>query len=244
MSIFKKIASAFVEFQPGTGAGRGAAAEPVPTASDIEAELAALEGQPTMAGEVGAGPTPLAPPPDPTIPAETAALLGMTAEQVFVEAGLIDSQTSAPRILKMLFGLAQFPAAQQLAMLRVMDSADDSWSEAEVTDDAQRRQQTLEAHVVRIEHTRKARMVALDQQAAQTQETRVATLAEVDRQIAELMKLREQAITECAQAAAGIDREKRELDQASEQARTRILGTAQQLGSLIAFFTAGGPPPR
>lgn len=242
MSFFKKFASAFVDFDQKNGppaeAGGGE------TSAALEAELAALEGHPGALGDAGAAPVQLAPLPETALPAETQALLALTPEQVFVEAGFVESPASAPRVVKMLVGLGQFPYAQQLAMLRALDAADDSWSEAEVTDDAQRRQQALEAHLTRIEQARQGRIVALDQQAAAAQESRVATLAEVDRQIAEMMKLREDAITECAQAVAAFDREKRELEMAASDARNRTLAAAQQLGQLMAFFTTGGPPPR
>lgn len=243
MSLFKKFASAFVEFDQKGGA-RDAAPPAGETSAALEAELAALEGQPTALGDAGLPPVNLAPPPAAALPAETQALLALTPEQIFLEAGFIETPASAPRVVKMLAGLAQFPYAQQLAMLRALDAADDTWSEAEVTEDATRRQQTLEAHLTRIEQTRQGRVAALDQQAATAQQTRVDTLAEIDRQIAELMKLREDAITECANAVAGVDREKRELDMAAADARNRTLAAAQMLGQLVAFFTTGGPPPR
>jgi hypothetical protein len=240
--FFKKFASAFVEFDKSAAAN--ASAEAGETSSALEAELAALEGQPTALAEAGLAPVQLAPPPSAALPAETQALLAQTPEQLFVEAGFVETPASAPRVVKMLAGLGQFPHSQQLAMLRALDAADDTWSEAEVTEDAQRRQATLEAHLTRIDQTRQGRLLALDQQAATTQETRVATLAEIDKQIAEMMKLREDAITECANTVAGIDREKRELEMAAMDARNRTLAAAQQLGQLVAFFTAGGPPPR
>lgn len=238
MSFFKKFASAFVDFEQSE---RAAAVPSGEISSALEAELAELEGGATAP----AAPAPPPPaPPEVLLPAETQLLLASTPEQLFAEAGYIESPASAPRVVKMLTGLAQFPYAQQLAMLRALDAADDSWSETEVTEDAQRRQATLEAHLTRIEQARQGRLVELQQQAATAQENRVATLAEVDRQIAEMMKLREDAITECAQSVAELDREKRELEMAAADARNRTLAAAQQLGQLIAFFTTGGPPPR
>jgi hypothetical protein len=238
--FFKKFASAFVQFD-----GQSSAAEAGgETSAALEAELAALEGQPTALGEASSA-APAAPPPvEAMLPAETQALLALTPDQIFAEAGFVETPASAPRVVKMLAGLAQFPHPQQLAMLRALDAADDTWSETEVAQDAQNRQATLEAHLTRIEQTRQGRILALDQQAASAQETRVATLAEIDRQIADLMKLREEAITDCASAMAGVDREKRELELAAMDARNRTLAAAQQLGQLVAFFSAGGPPPR
>jgi len=238
--FFKKIASAFVELDsssPSSGAA-------VDTSAAIEAELAALEGQPNATGGAPSQAAQLAPAPEAALPAETQALLSLTPDGVFAEARFTETPASAPRVVKMLAGLAQFPHPQQLAMLRALDAADDSWSESEVTQDAQSRQATLEAHLTRIEQTRQGRLLALDQQGAVAQETRVATLAEIDRQIAELMKLREDAITECANSMASVDREKRELEMATMDARNRTLAAAQQLGQLVAFFSAGGPPPR
>jgi hypothetical protein len=241
--FFKKFASAFVDFD-----AKSASAEATGESSAaLEAELAALEGQPMgtgASGGAGAAAVQLAPVPEVLLPAETQALLSLTPDELFAEAGFTETPASAPRVVKMLAGLAQFPHPQQLAMLRALDAADDSWSETEVTQDAQNRQAALEAHLTRIEQTRQGRLLALDQQAATAQETRVATLAEIDRQIADLMKLREDAITECANAAAGVDREKRELEMAAMDARNRTLAAAQQLGQLVAFFSVGGPPPR
>lgn len=246
--FFKKFASAFVEFEPTTGQG---AAPMEPDTSELElaalqAELGASRPQgpasePPPAPEFR--PTP-APTPSTSLPADTAAALALTPDQVFAEAGFTDGVATAPRLLKMLVGLASFPATQQLAMLRALDAADDAWSEAEVTEDAKRRAAVLEAHLSRVEQSRQGRLAALDNRSASLQAERVSSLAEVDRQIAEMMKLREDLIMECAAATSAIDREKSELEQAAAAARKRTEDAAGQLSQLVAFFATGAMPPR
>lgn len=242
--FFKKFASAFVEFDPPADGG---APPEDPTAASIEADLAALQAV-VASSSPKAAPAPPPPPPPPrpavALPTEAAAIFSQSPEQVFAAAGFNDGPSTSPRVLKMLQGIAQFPAPQQLAMLRALDGADDTWTESDVVADAQRRCEALDAHLAAIEQTRQGRGIALDKKAEDAAAQRVAQLAEIDAQVAELMKLREEAVMSCAAAISAIEREKGELEQASQQARKNITEAAAQLNQLVAFFTAGGSPPR
>jgi hypothetical protein len=168
----------------------------------------------------------------------------MTPDAVYVSAGLADSPSASPRVLKMLTGLAQFPPPQQLAMVRALDAADDSWSEDEVLADARARQGALRQHLQNIERARADRLAALEQQTRETQELRQKTLAEIDAQVAELTKLREQAVSESAGALADLERQKQDVELAADRSRRTINDFVNHLGNLVSFFTSGGPPPR
>ncbi|MSP74029.1 MAG: hypothetical protein EXR76_18005 [Myxococcales bacterium] len=235
--LFRKLASAFVEFDdPVEGAPSGV------SDAGIEAELAGLETQATalMHEADVIAPTPLV---ATVLPAETLQVLSQTVDQVVTAAGIRDGIGSASRVLKMLVGLAQFPGPQQLAMLRALDAADDTWSEADVAADAEARRAALDVHLKRVEQARTLRVADLDVRHSRAQEARIRRLEEIDQDTALLMKQREVAITTCAEEAAAVERERRELELLVEQARSRMREGSTQLASLLGFFN-GGPPPR
>jgi hypothetical protein len=234
--LFRKIASAFVELD-----ASGRSVEPAPS-GDATSEADALIAQ--LEGTTSAAPPEPEPPPPSALSPDTAAVLGMSAEQVYGAAGLADGPSSAPRVSKMLAGLAQFPPPQQLAMIRALDAADDSWSEEEVLADARARQGALRDHLQRVERARADQLQALEQKTRDTQDLRQKTLAEIDAQMAELTKLREQAVADSAAALSDLDRQKQDVEVAADQARRGITEVVNRLGVLVTFFTSGGPPPR
>jgi hypothetical protein len=230
--LFKKIASAFVQMD-------ASAPDPAP-AGDVDADALIAELEGSVAADGGAPP----PLPPPSLPADTLAVLEMTPDEIYAANGLADGPSSSPRVAKMLAGLAAFPPAQQLAMLRALDAADDTWSEDEVLADARTRQGALRQHLQDIERARAERLQSLEQKTRETQETRQATLAEIDAQIAELTKLRDQAVSESASALADLERQKQDVELAADKSRKAINEFVGHLGTLVSFFTSGGPPPR
>jgi hypothetical protein len=229
--IFKKMAGAFVQFDE--PAARQRDDEPrSPALDDISNDAGALLNQ---LGGTDAGAVP--PPPAGTSP------LTMVADEVFAAAGVSEGPNSARRIIKMLAGLSAFPPPQQLAMVRALDAADETWSEAAVITDARGRLAVLQKHlaVVEAEKTRKLAEVAARIQALQDEGK--ATVADVDAKIAELQQLRADAIAHTNQQVAEQEKERATVSSSAEGALRGMQQVMQAFSSLINFFTAGGPPP-
>lgn len=227
--FFRKVASAFVELpdaEPISPPGD----HPEPDGfepSDVNDLITQLDAMKSSGG-VQAAP-PAAPPssgdaPNPTI------------EAAFESAGLDDGPNSANRLLKMIAGLAMFPAEQQLAMVRAIDSADDSWSEQAVLVDARARLVTLRSHQEAIDREHAMRLAALAEREREVQTSGESTVAEVDAQIATLRELRQEALTETANALAGLDSERRTLDEALLRSKTSLADLSTRLSGLISFF--------
>jgi hypothetical protein len=225
--FFRKVAGAFVELPEPP--------KPVsPTFDDTEADdVADLIGQLDGMKSTGAATSdPDAPPPPPT----DHDLMGQTADAAFEAAGLVDGPNSANRLLKMIAGLAMFPADQQLAMVRALDAADDSWTEQAVLADARARLLTLRSHQEAVEREHATRLSALAERERSAQAMGDATVAEIDGQIAALRELRQEALTQTANTLAGIDGERRALDGALGQSRTALTDLSVRLSGLVTFF--------
>ena len=167
--------------------------------------------------------------------------LDLTAEDVFRSRNIPDSANSALRLIKVVAGIAMFPKDQQLALVRAMDAADDTWSETEVVRDARQRQDILRAHLNEVARERAQRHAALDREITQTKESGDAVLAELDRRISELQARREQEAQTTAQAVAKLEQQQRDLESRELRARQGSSQVIQALGGLLTFL--GAPPP-
>jgi hypothetical protein len=235
MSKFlRKVAGAFVvlDESPSTGA------EPPlpPGVEEITRETSSLLAQletrvpssDPSAGGVVAG------------SAVAGSLLDLTAEEVFRKQAIEDSPNSSLRLLKLIAGISMFPKEQQLAMVRAMDLADDTWTEAAVVADARRRQGILREHLNNVAAERTQRTTALDQDIAQTRQSGEAVLAELDQRIAVLNARREQEAQTTASAIAQLEQQKHELEQ---QERRSCQGTAQVIQALAGLLSFLGAAP-
>jgi hypothetical protein len=228
-SIFRKVASAFVvmEDRPAAPAGEaeGNLDDIARDASQLMAQFESSEGTPVD-----------------MVPAASGSLLDQTAEDVFRDKGIGDGPNSAQRLLKLVAGLSMFPREQQVAMVRAMDAADDSWSEAEVVKDAQRRQGALRGHLQRVAQEKAQRAQTLVQEVELTKKNGSEVLAEIDKRIAELYARREQEAATTATAVAKLEQQQRELEAHEQRARQGISQVIQALGSLLSFLgIAQGP---
>jgi hypothetical protein len=224
-SLFRKVASAFVVMEDQPQAAHGAGEE-APHLDDIARDASQLMAQ----FETSEG----APPGVPAAPGGS--VLDQTAEDVFREKAIADGPNSAQRVIKLVAGLSMFPREQQAAMIRAMDAADDSWSEAEVVKDAQRRQGVLRSHLQRVAQEKAQRSHALAQDIELTKKNGAEVLAEIDRRIAELYARREQEAATTATAVAKLEQQQRELDAHEQRSRQGIAQVIQALGSLLSFL--------
>lgn len=228
--FFRKVASAFVELPEEPRREP----EPAPSTDDVTELLAQIDAsRAAKAAE---------PPPEPTPPAPEPAtdLLHFDADAVYAASGVEDTPNSAGRLLKMIAGLAMFPADQQLAMVRALDAADASWTEGGVLADARKRQQILRAHQDKVEREHARRVAAIGEQGREAQMKGNGVVAEIDQQIAELQRLRQEALGETASTLARLDGERREADAALTNVRTTIAEAQAKLSGLINFFAGQG----
>jgi len=255
MSFFRKVAGAFVEIddtatpQQKERTARGAsqaqsdgAAPPLENLSgDAAALLAQLEAAvPSDPGGAVRGSAPQTGEGGPLAAGfETLTCVQMTADDVFREAGVADSASSSQRLLKLLAGLTMFPREQQLAMVRAMDTADETWNEAEVVADARARQEALRTHMQRITQERAAQSQALAAEMERTRQTGASVLAEIDRRIQDLYKRREQEVATTSEMVARLQAAAEALQQQEEQSRRGIAKVGETLGSLVSFFETG-----
>lgn len=179
------------------------------------------------------------PPPPVTKPAEPASASSslMTADDVFKSSGLPDGPNSAQRVLKIIAGLNMFPRDQQVVMVRAMDSADDSWSEQEVLQDARRRQGALRSHLQSIDTEKNQKLQSVSTRVAKSQADGKRRLDDIDQQIAELQKLREEAVATATSELSALELEKKQAEEAAEKARRGITTVINALSELITFFT-------
>jgi hypothetical protein len=241
--IFKKVASAFVEFTPEEGQPPGGSPGGGGSLEDINRDAGDLLAQ---LGDSPRASAPSVATPGTRAPAggSPSSVMEMTADDVFAAAGLADAPSSSRRILKMLAGLSAFPLPQQLAMVRALDAADDTWSEPEVLADARGRQEALRRHLQAVEAEKAARVTDVGRRSQQVQADGQATVNEIDRQVAELQKMRQEALSQTASAVAALDGERQQVEAVAERAQKGINQVINGLGSLINFFTAGGAPPQ
>jgi len=164
----------------------------------------------------------------------------MTANDVFAAAGIADGANSSQRVLKIIAGLGMFPREQQLVMVRAMDAADDTWAEAQVLDDAERRQAALRNHWQLVDAERMRALQSIAARAAKAQAEGQQTVNEIDQRIAELQKIREEAIQATNAGLRDLERERTETEEAAARARHGITTVSTALSDLITFFKSTG----
>lgn len=271
--FFKKVASAFVVIEESPTQTPPRASKDLDLdsiGSDASALLAQLESPkgtaratgaalggtgavssraPSQTGSPGVAPTSRAmpefsAPPAVATPVQGSAASSMTADDIFLAAGVADTPNSAIRILRMLAGLSMFPPEQQRVMLRAMDQADPTWSEEEMLMDAHQRLAALRQHLERLEGERQASLTSLEESISKAKASGDSMVAEIDAQIAELQKLRNDALAETATAVSGLEGQKREADTVAAEARARLDGIRQSLEGLVSFLSGGAPGPQ
>jgi len=236
MSKFlRKVASAFVVVDDDastTAETAGTQQEGLADmAKDTSTLIAQLESRPQPEADASAAGT-----------RDQTSLLDWTAEDVFRDSALQDSPNSALRLIKLIAGLSMFPREQQLAMVRAMDQADDSWAEADVVQDARKRQALLRAHLARVAKVGEDRSKEIAAAVEMTNQNGRAVLAELDQRIAALYARREQEAAETATAVSKFQHQQQEIDARVARARQGTAQVIQALGGLLSFVGASQTP--
>jgi hypothetical protein len=240
--FFRKVAGAFIEIEREQEEPKGSEMESGGSLEAMNRDAAQLLAQ--LEGKGPGVPPPLAqsqyssfnsPSPEPTV--SEYSTLEMNADQVFTAGGLLDGPNSAQRILKLIAGLSMFPAQQQVLMLRAMDAADDTWSEAEVLEDARRRQSVLRRHLQIMDNERNSRLTAINQRIEETRTEGQKLIQQIDEQLAQLQKERETAVIGVTNAVGDLEQEKKSLEATAENASRGITQVINSLSQLITFFS-------
>ncbi len=246
MGVWKKIGGVFLEFEDNGSTAKKTpvrsakkVADPSDLSDDADALLAQLEGRKSSPRPRRARTTAAAPPKPAPAPAK-ADVLTMDTASVYAQASIQDTANSADRILKMITGLAAFPAEQQRAMVQALDAADPSWSEGQVLTDARARQTALRSHLRAIEQEKSSRGAGLASRMKDVEKSGLTNLNEIDKQIAELTQLREQQVASTASQVTKLEEQAQKLATASEAARHTMTDEINRLSGLMTFFTGGG----
>jgi hypothetical protein len=255
--FFKKFADAFVEVEPdneGLAAGISTPASEDDLSAGPENLDAITADASELLSQLGDGNSGFTSKTAAGQDAETEAVLNtaspsasatglamrMWPEQIFEQAGIRDGSNSAHRILKLISGLSMFPKDQQVTMIKAMDAADDSWTEAEVLEDARSRQSALRNHLKLIDSERDEFLTLLDAKIAERRTSGEKNLADIDTQIAELQARREAAIVELTTETENLEHQKKELTEESKKARHGLTEVINALSNLISFFNSTG----
>jgi hypothetical protein len=223
--FFRKVAGAFVYLdEPAQKA-----VDPGASLDDVARETGDLIAQ--LGGSQGDQSAQV-----PGAPLASASPMEMTASQVFAAAGLAEGSNSAQRLLKVIAGLSMFPRDQQLVMVRAMDAADETWSEAEVLEDARRRQAVLQGHLQSLEAERAGRLQWIADRAAKAEADGRQTLSDVDQRMQELGRIRQEALSATTSALQQLELERRQAEEMTETARRGITAVSNALSDLITFF--------
>jgi hypothetical protein len=140
--------------------------------------------------------------------------LDLSLDEVVAAAGQT-GRNSAETLLKLREGLASFSEPQQLAMLRAMDAADESWDETAVLADAQNRITALNKHMGAIDAEASRQVHDILTAAESKNQANEELIADLDAQIAGMVKRREAAEHDKAQA----------IINARKDAKAKTLGT-------------------
>jgi hypothetical protein len=204
MSGWKKLASAFVDFEDNTPDTESSEDSEFTSTDDVDALLKSLD---VTTGEVtteAAVTTPL-----------VAVLPGIQADKPFSEIysahGVVPAPKTAEEVLAILEGMSALPPEVRKISLDAMDKADDNWSMDDVKLDASNKVEALSAYKmsldVALEQARtnkESDIASTDQYVENATKTIRDQIEQLQAQIAECQTLLQQEIVEATQKKADI----------------------------------------
>lgn len=158
--------------------------------------------------------------------------------EVYQERGVSLSPYPAERLLKVLEGLKAMDPASRRVAVEAMDSADDSWTIADVVCDAQNKIQALhdEKSSITAKADGAARYAQDDLKAREEQEQR--EIAEIRQQMAQLEALLEREVAKAAQDKAAIVAAGRAAQDAAMREVARLDVEVRRLQEIPDTFAA------
>ncbi len=165
----------------------------------------------------------------------------MTAEEVFVSAGVVDNANSSTKALKLIAGLAMFPPEQQVVMVRAMDTADDSWTEETVLEDARSRQSLLRSHLDAIASDKANQVNTLEAEITAAQNEGTGMVQDLERQITELQAKLAETVALTTEQISMLRQNITAVQDNAAHAQKGISLVVNALSGLITFFSGGRP---
>lgn len=243
--FWRKVASAFVEIEPGSGpaptpSGGSApsAADLAAAAADTEALLAQLDGGAKPAAK--AAPAPLAPhvPGDTPVGSVEEVPEGLPFSEIYGEAGVAHVHHTAEQMLQILDGLQAMPSEARRMAVQAMDAADDRWTLDDVVQDARQKREVLSQHCDHLagiasaaEAQTTAEKAAADELLGQAEATIHEQIAQLE---AELAAFRQDAADRKATATAHLQAVRDAVARETARHQSEIF----RLQRIQAFFEA------
>lgn len=155
---------------------------------------------------------------------------------VMALAGAKTGRNSAETIVKLKEGLAGFTEAQQLAMLRAMDLADDSWNETDVLADANCRVAALNQHLVAITADESEQINQVLVSAEANGKSNDDLIASLDMRITELTSKRDEVERAKAELAINARADADRIRIRASASRDQVNGVIGLYRSVTEFF--------
>lgn len=203
-------------------------------------DVADVPATPTPAAKSTAAPFGIPAAPKTVAPQVVTARTAMdyTLDEVFAEGGAATGKNSAETAIKLREGLAAFPEPQQLAMLRAMDSADESWDEPTVVADAQRRVLIADEYIKMVDADASDRITKINAACGAETQANQDRVADLDGQIAALKAEREKVIGQSAAARAAADGKIEAVKVRASGIKDATANVAAKYKQVLSFFGA------
>jgi hypothetical protein len=175
-------------------------------------------------------------PAEPVTPSRTA--LDWTLEEVFRGGKAELGRNSAETVIKLREGLKNLPSEQQLAMVRVMDSADDTWDEEHITSDAKNRVAILTRYLDFVAKDEQVQVARATEASTAISEATSAEVTDLDAQIRVLQLKRAEKIKVIEKAQADADVQAQSVRARADKVRLTVAGAIDRYKGLLTFFGA------
>jgi len=173
---------------------------------------------------------------EPAAPTRTA--LDWTLEEVFRGGKAEMGRNSADTVIKLRDGLKNLPSEQQLAMVRVMDSADDTWDEVHITTDAKNRVAILTRYLDFVSRDEQIQVTKATEASTALSEATAAEVTDLESQIKLLQLKRAAKIEIIDKARADADVQAQSVKARADKVRQTVAGAIERYKGLLTFFGA------
>lgn len=159
-----------------------------------------------------------------------------TLAEVLEAGGAATDRNSAETVIKMRDKLASFPQDQQLGMIRAMDASDDTWDEATVVLDAQKRVAILDKYVGLVQADQTKQVAQIDAAFQATKLANEGQINDLDAQIAALQGQRAQVVTATQVAEAAAKDKSQAVKSRADGVLQTVADATARFKTLLTFF--------
>ena len=171
-----------------------------------------------------------------TAPKATRTAMDWTLDDILTAGGAEQGRNSAETVIKMRDSLAAFPPDQQLAMVRGMDVADDTWDEAHVVLDAQKRVAILDKYVGLVKADEDKQIAQIDAEFQAAKAGNQSQINDLDAQIAALQGQRASLVRDTEVAEAASADKALAVKSRAESVRQTVATATARYKTLRGFF--------